>query len=67
MGEVSYRTPETQEQALTLALYLGLIAPDDGKAETAALLAEDLAAGLDAGTVEVCKAAASEQAEAAGF
>ena len=55
--------PQTQEQALTLALYLGLSAPDDRKAQIAAVLAEDLARGLDESTVELCKAAALERWE----
>ena len=61
---MQYRTPETQEQALTLAFYLGLAAPDAEESQAAALLAEDLAVGLDENTVETCKAAALERWEA---
>tara|TARA_R110002126_G_scaffold596_5_gene3710 strand:+ start:1130 stop:1303 length:174 start_codon:yes stop_codon:yes gene_type:complete len=50
----------TQSQALTQALYLSLIAPDDARAEMAANLAEDFAAGLTSGQVEAAKAAALE-------
>lgn len=60
----AYRTPETQEQALTLALYLCLCAPDDDKAKAAGMLADNLALGLDENTVETCKAAAMERWEA---
>lgn len=58
-----YRTPTTREQALTEALFLGLMAPDDAKARTAAILAESLATGLDWATVEMCKAHALERFE----
>ena len=37
--------PETSEQALVLALYLGLAAPDDDKAQAAGILAEESAVG----------------------
>jgi len=37
--------PETPGQALVLALYLGLAAPDDDKAQAAGTLAEELAVG----------------------
>jgi hypothetical protein len=59
-----YPTPQTQEQALTRALYLGLTAPDDKKAQAAAMLAEEFAVGLDESTVETCKASALERFEA---
>ena len=50
----------TQSQALTQALYLSLIAPDDARAAMAASLAEDFAVGLTSGQVEAAKAAALE-------
>lgn len=46
----------TQTQALTKALILALIAPDDQKADQATTLAENLAKGLDLAQVEQCKA-----------
>ena len=46
----------TQTQALTQALILALIAPDDTKAEQASNLAEQLAQGLDFEQVEQSKA-----------
>ena len=62
----AYRTSfDTHEQAVAECLFLGLMAPDDGKAQAAALLAEQLAAqgGLDAEAVERCKASALERFE----
>jgi hypothetical protein len=56
--------PETPEQALTLALYLRLTAPDDRKAPAAGIVADELSLGLDASTVELCKAVALERFEA---
>ena len=50
--------------ALTLILYLGLTAPHDERARAARLLADDLAVGMDASTVEMCKASALERWEA---
>ncbi len=46
----------TQSQALTQALILALIAPDDNRATQAAELAESIAQGLNADQVEQCKA-----------
>jgi hypothetical protein len=46
----------TQSQALTQALILALIAPNDHKADQAAILAEKIAEGLDFDQVEQCKA-----------
>jgi hypothetical protein len=57
-----YREPATQEQALAEA-FLALMAPDERKAQAAALLAEQLAVGLDAATVEQAQAHALEQYE----
>ena len=59
-------TLETDEQALTQALFLALTAPEGSEERAAQVLemAEALAAGLDEDTVEKCKAAALEQAEA---
>ena len=45
----------TQSQALTKALILALIAPDDQKAEQASELAEQIAFGLTDEQVEQCK------------
>ncbi len=50
-----YREPTTQEQALVEALSLGLMAPDDEKAQAAGMLAEELAVVLDEATVEKAK------------
>lgn len=46
----------TQTQALTQALILAIIAPDDDRATHAARLAESIAQGLDFAQVEQCKA-----------
>jgi len=54
----------TQSQALTKALILALIAPDDQKAEQAANLAEQIAFGLSVDQVENCK---NEALELVGF
>jgi hypothetical protein len=60
----SYRTSfDTDEQAVIEALFLGLMAPGKSEAAAAAKLAEELAAGMDAATVEKCKAAALERFE----
>lgn len=56
--------PLKQEEALILAVYLGFAAADPELAHAARALAEDLAVGLDEGTVETCKAAALERWEA---
>lgn len=58
-----FRSPATREQALTEALFLGLMATDDARARRAAALAESLAVGMDAATVEMCKAHALERFE----
>jgi hypothetical protein len=54
----------TQSQALTKALILALIAPDDHKAQRASELAEEIARGLSVDQVEDCKAQALELVEA---
>ena len=54
---------DTEEQAVVEALFLGLMAPGKSEAAAAATLAEELAAGMDAATVEQCKAAALERFE----
>jgi hypothetical protein len=60
----SYRTSfNADEQAVVEALFLGLMAPGKSEAAAAAKLAEELAAGMDAATVEQCKAAALERFE----
>jgi hypothetical protein len=61
-------TFSTPEQALTEALFLGLMAPGEDEAQACALLAEQIAAehGVDEQTVELAKAAAFERFEAEG-
>ena len=54
----------TQSQALTKALILALIAPNDQKAEQASQLAEQIAFGLSVDQVELCK---NEALELVGF
>jgi len=54
----------TQSQALTKALILALIAPDDQKAEQASNLAEQIAYGLTVDQVEHFK---NEALELVGF
>jgi len=56
--------PLKQEEALTLAVYLSLVTADPELAHAAGALAEELAAGLDESTVEMCKASALERWEA---
>ena len=46
----------TQSQALTQALVLALIAPNDEKATQASNLAETIAQGLNSDQVDQCKA-----------
>lgn len=48
----------TQSQALTHALVLAIIAPDDDKAAQASTLAEQIAQGLTKNQVNKCKAQA---------
>ena len=60
----NYPEPRTQEQALTLALYLSLSAPDPEQAHAARALAEELSVGLDESTVELCRASALKRWEA---
>jgi hypothetical protein len=50
----------TQTQALTQALILALIAPNDEKATQASDLAESIAQGLNSDQVEQCKLDALE-------
>jgi hypothetical protein len=54
----------TQTQALTRALVLALCAPTDAKAQLAVELAEQFAHGLNAATVEQCKADALAEVDA---
>lgn len=56
----SYATPE---QALTEALFLGLMAPGESEAQACAMIAEEFAAGLGEQTVEIARAAALERCE----
>jgi len=55
--------PQTTREALTLALYLGLTAPDEEHAASCGVLADGFAAHLDASTVEHCEADALEWLE----
>lgn len=50
----------TQTQALTKALILAIIAPDDDRANQAARLVESIAQGLNSDQVEQCKLDALE-------
>jgi hypothetical protein len=54
----------TQTQALTRALVLALCAPTDEQADRAVELAEQIAHGLSAATVDRCKADALLEADA---
>jgi len=56
----------TQSQALTQALILALIAPDDKKAQQASELAANIAFGLSIDEVEQCKTAALDCLERTG-
>ena len=58
--------PLTQEEALTLAVYLSLAAANPDLANAAGALAEEFAVGLDESTVEICKASAVERWETDG-
>ena len=53
-----------QEEAFTLAVYLGLATADPKLAHDAGVLADEFAVGLDENSVELCKAAALERFEA---
>lgn len=53
----------TQTQALTQALVLAIIAPDNQKAAQAAVLAEQIAQGLTKTQVNRCKKVALSQIE----
>jgi hypothetical protein len=55
---------DADEQAVVEALFLGLMAPGESEAQAAATLAEELAAGMDEATLELCRAAALERFEA---
>ena len=56
----------TQSQALTQALILALIAPNDQKAVQASELAEQIAFGLSVDQVEQCKSDALDSLERVG-
>jgi hypothetical protein len=59
-----YRTSfDTDEQAVVEALFVSFMAPGKSETDSAAKLAEELAAGMDAATVNKCKAAALERFE----
>jgi len=53
----------TQTQALTKALVLAILAPNDQKAAQAAVLAEQIAQGLTKNQVNQCKKNALSQIE----
>lgn len=57
----------THKQALTHALILAIIAPDDEKAQKASDLADQLAQGLTEKDVEQCKSDALDSLERAGL
>lgn len=57
----------TQIQALTQALILSIIAPDDEKSQKASDLAEQLAYGLTSDQVEQCKNDALNTIERTGL
>ena len=48
----------THKEALTLALKLAIVAPSDEQATKAVEIAESFAAGMDATSVDICKALA---------
>ena len=52
---------KSPKEALTLALYLSLIASDEDKSKEATALADSFAQGLSAEEVEACKAIALAQ------
>jgi hypothetical protein len=56
---------ETDDQAVVeaLSLFFGLMAPGESEAESASVLAEELAAGMDEATMEKCRSAALERFE----
>ena len=60
---MTYRQPETPEQALVEAFYLELIAPGEGEAQAAALLVGQFRVGLDENTIAACRATALERFE----
>ena len=57
---------KSRKEALTLALYLALIAPTEDKLKEAAALAGFLAQGLSTEEFEACKAIALAQYQATG-
>jgi len=48
----------TEAEALTQALVLAIVAPDDEKSKKAIKLAKEISVGLSAATIEKCKAEA---------
>lgn len=54
--------PTTPKEALTTALYLAIVAPDEEKAARAIALAEDFARELSETEIEACKTEAQIQA-----
>lgn len=55
LPELLTREPHNQREALTLALYLALLAPTDTQAETPAHCAEGLARSLSPADVDLAK------------
>lgn len=56
-------TPETNEQALTLALKLAIQAPTDQQADDCIKIAEKIAARMTLKEVNICKMAAQAAVE----
>tara|TARA_Y100001963_G_scaffold91279_1_gene125782 strand:+ start:2222 stop:2407 length:186 start_codon:yes stop_codon:yes gene_type:complete len=52
---MDFPSPNSPEEALTLALSLALTAPSNEKAKECSLMADSIAAFLDFETVERCK------------
>jgi len=53
--------PTTVEGALTMALILNIVAPDDEQAATLLGIATQIAAGLDKATITACYMRAQEE------
>lgn len=54
--------PTNDTEALTMALFLSITAPDEDKASRAMAMVEDFASGMTEDEIEFCKAAAQEMA-----
>jgi len=58
MTDIKLNKPKTKEDALTLALYLSITAPDDIKSKECVKYASILADSMSSKEVELCKMAA---------